>query len=144
MAVELADVETVLERPYYRRIVRQQRPDAAADITRCRDTEQLAQASARAAVVGDRDDRRYGARVALDRLQAGCLPVAATDRHHPWPMRALESSRPRARRSRQAHLSMSRWWIEGSKPCSRTRAAISSASATERCWPPVQPMAIDR
>ena len=57
VARELAGREAVLERVAERRRLGEQRPDAAPQVARCRDAEQLAEAPARAAVVGDRDDR---------------------------------------------------------------------------------------
>ena len=55
---ELAAVEAVPEEPVHERLVLGQRDQAVADVARRRHREIAAQAAARAAVVGQRDDRR--------------------------------------------------------------------------------------
>ncbi len=89
------------------------------------------EAPGRAPVVGHRDDAGDGTGVQTGGPEAGRQAVAATDGHH-----------PRATAGR--HRSTSRWKTDGVAPRSSRRLASSTARTTDRCRPPVQPMAMVR
>src|SRR5437763_4864676 len=128
VALQLPGVEAVLEG---------RRPDrggaqgdqALAEVSRRRDPEYLPQPTTPAAVVGHRDDGRDVSAVLAHGSQGRSQSVAAAEGHHP------RSS---------AHRCTSRWCRVGSKPRAAILSASSSASTTERCWPPVQPLATAR
>ena len=128
VALEVALGEAVLEGPGPDAVGVAQCDQAAAQVTGGGDAEGGAEAAARAAVVGDRDNGGDGAGVAAGGLEGGSQAVPAAQGDDFW----------------SPHLSMSRWFTTKLYPIARMRAAISSAMTTERWCPPVQPAAIDR
>ena len=77
--------EPVLEQLRHRRLRLGERRQAVADVADGRDPQLLAQAAARAAVVGNRDDRRDVRRVLLETAQERGEPCPTPDRNDPGP-----------------------------------------------------------
>ena len=79
--------EAVLEQARHRRLGVRQRRDAVADVAHRRDAQLLAQLARRAAVVGDRHDRRDVAGHLLEAAQQRRQAGAAADGHDARPAR---------------------------------------------------------
>ena len=110
-------------------------------VARGQDRHFLAEATGTAAVVGDGDDSRQGAGDMSEGPQGGGQAVSATEGDD--GLAGFSSLNP-ASSIKIGHYSlpMSRCMTRTECPCSRRRLAMASAQATERCFPPVHPMAI--
>ena len=124
--------EAVLEGPGQHRGGVGQGHQALAQVPQGHHVELLAQAAARAAVVGHRDHGRDLRGVAPERPEGHGRAVPAAHGHDPGA------------RGHGAHRSTSRWKDEEATPWAASRSTSASARATERWRPPVQPMATVR
>ncbi len=129
VAGQLALVVAVPERDGQGGVLVGQGHQALADVAEGHHVEQFAQASAAAAVVGHRHDAGQGAGVATRCPERDGRAVPAADGDD---------------RGAGAHRSTSRWKTDTDSSCAPSRAASSSARVTERCRPPVHPMAMVR
>ena len=121
MPVELAHAEAMLEGRGQGVVGVGEGAEALAQVAHGRHVQHRAQPPGRSPVVGHRDDAGDVGREALERAQRHGGAVAAADRDDP-------------------HRAMSRWKTACSRP---RRRRTSSARATLRWRPPVQPIAID-
>ena len=105
------------------------------------DRHLFAQSPGGSAVVGDGDDGREGVGDVAQGPQGGRQSVSATEGDN--GLAGFSSLNP-ASSIKIGHYSlpMSRCMTRTECPLSRRRAAMASEHATERCFPPVQPMAI--
>ena len=112
-----------------------------AQVARRQDRHLLAQSPGGSAVVGDGHDGRQGAGDVAKGPQGGGQSVSATEGDD--GLAGFSSLNP-ASSIQIGHYSlpMSRCMTRTECPRSRRRAAMASEHATERCFPPVQPMAI--
>ena len=129
VAGQLLLAEAVLEGGGQQRARLGQRHQALAQVPGRDDLEELAEPARRAAVVGHRHDGRHLGRCSGGR-PAGWRPGRGP-RRWPPPVGPLTGRRPGGRR----------WWACRGRP---RRRDSSSARTTERCRPPVQPMATVR
>ena len=118
-------------------VVAAERGQRPPQVTRGEHAELAPQPAARPAVVGDGDDGRGARRHPAQCLEAVGEAVAPTERHDRGEDIRLRRGRVAGRHSRPR----SRCRTVASTPCARIRVASSSAMATERCLPPVQPIA---
>ena len=129
MAGHLSFHEAMVHRRSERRFRSCQRNETLAKIAECGHPKQLTKASAGAAIISHRHDGGDGRGVLSTCAKRDGGAVASTEGDHRWT---------------GVHRSMSRWNIEMANPSARSRVESSSLIATDRWWPPVQPMPIVR
>jgi len=111
-------------------VVAAQRGESHTEVAGWQHAELFAQSSGGPPVVGDRDDSGELSGEMAQRREAGCQPMATTQRNDSW---SVAHSRPR-----------SLCTTSTCTPWARSRSPSASAMATLRWRPPVQPSAIVR